>query len=317
MTPTTSMPISSRYVSSSVLAHYCFIISPHVLMIISSVRAFTSASLDDRDTRLCFCLQGVSGSRTYIATQGPLPHTVVDFLRMIWEYGIKVQARRCLRTSASSIFHIRSVTDLIKKKKCIIFLCWSRCVVGISWFWLSRLSQGRGDGLPGVWDGKGRLVPCRQGSFLTCIACFHWPTSTLSISSVILFECVLNFFSPPSPPPPTTRKSVSAIGPRSLDSDLFVDPLPFIVWVLLVCLGWFQTRPQYAVNSLLLGVASYSGLGNWYQAVVVVVSPVAGFRGKQRRFPVKDFTGDFFQCRSSLITTWKSPVVISLQGSQR
>lgn len=42
---------------------------------------------------VCMCLQGVSGSRTYIATQGPLAHTVVDFLRMIWEYGIKVQAQ--------------------------------------------------------------------------------------------------------------------------------------------------------------------------------------------------------------------------------
>lgn len=57
-----------------------------------SVQAFESASFDDSDTRLHFCLQGVSGSRTYIATQGPLPHTVVDFLRMIWEYGIKVHA---------------------------------------------------------------------------------------------------------------------------------------------------------------------------------------------------------------------------------
>lgn len=38
-----------------------------------------------------FHLQGVSGSRAYIATQGPLPHTVLDFLRMLWEYNIQVQ----------------------------------------------------------------------------------------------------------------------------------------------------------------------------------------------------------------------------------
>lgn len=145
MTPTTSMPISSRYVRSSVLAHYCFIISPHLLMIISSVRAFTSASLDDRDTRLCFCPQGVSGSRTYIATQGPLPHTVLDFLRMIWEYGIKVQARRCLRTSASSIFRIRGVMDLHPKKvhyslvlikmRCGYFVILIVTFVPRSWWW--------------------------------------------------------------------------------------------------------------------------------------------------------------------------------------
>lgn len=37
-----------------------------------------------------FCVQGVSGSKAYIATQGPLPHTVVDFLRMLWEYDVQV-----------------------------------------------------------------------------------------------------------------------------------------------------------------------------------------------------------------------------------
>ncbi|TNN33771.1 Tyrosine-protein phosphatase non-receptor type 12 [Liparis tanakae] len=35
-------------------------------------------------------IKGVSGSRAYIATQGPLPHTVLDFLRMLWEYEVKV-----------------------------------------------------------------------------------------------------------------------------------------------------------------------------------------------------------------------------------
>ncbi|KAK1898338.1 Tyrosine-protein phosphatase non-receptor type 12, partial [Dissostichus eleginoides] len=38
---------------------------------------------------------GVSGSRAYIATQGPLPHTVLDFLRMLWEYDIKVVVMAC------------------------------------------------------------------------------------------------------------------------------------------------------------------------------------------------------------------------------
>lgn len=39
-----------------------------------------------------FCVQGVSNSRAYIATQGPLPHTVVDFLRMLWEYKTEVRS---------------------------------------------------------------------------------------------------------------------------------------------------------------------------------------------------------------------------------
>ena len=46
---------------------------------------------DDAEGDLSLCLKGVSGSRAYIATQGPLPHTVLDFLRMIWEYKVEVR----------------------------------------------------------------------------------------------------------------------------------------------------------------------------------------------------------------------------------
>ncbi|XP_075771082.1 tyrosine-protein phosphatase non-receptor type 18 isoform X2 [Pelodiscus sinensis] len=38
-------------------------------------------------------IEGVNSRRCYIATQGPLPHTVLDFWRMIWEY--KVIAMAC------------------------------------------------------------------------------------------------------------------------------------------------------------------------------------------------------------------------------
>lgn len=105
-----------RTCAAAYLLHYFLPLAYNNLKCASVQRA----SFDDTDTRLHFCLQGVSGSRTYIATQGPLPNTVVDFLRMIWEYGIKVHARRRLRTQQSVTVHlsqyafirIRGGTDL-------------------------------------------------------------------------------------------------------------------------------------------------------------------------------------------------------------
>lgn len=37
-----------------------------------------------------FLSQGTDGSQAYIATQGPLPHTLLDFWRLVWEFGVKV-----------------------------------------------------------------------------------------------------------------------------------------------------------------------------------------------------------------------------------
>ncbi|XP_056280104.1 tyrosine-protein phosphatase non-receptor type 22 isoform X2 [Pseudoliparis swirei] len=54
----------------------------------------TTAKNDSEYVNASF-IKGVSGSRAYIATQGPLPHTVLDFLRMLWEYEVKVVIMAC------------------------------------------------------------------------------------------------------------------------------------------------------------------------------------------------------------------------------
>ncbi|KAB0392597.1 hypothetical protein E2I00_016528, partial [Balaenoptera physalus] len=40
-------------------------------------------------------VEGTDGSQAYIATQGPLPHTLLDFWRLIWEFGVKVILMAC------------------------------------------------------------------------------------------------------------------------------------------------------------------------------------------------------------------------------
>ncbi|XP_074019455.1 tyrosine-protein phosphatase non-receptor type 22 [Numenius arquata] len=41
-------------------------------------------------------IKGVYGPRAYIATQGPLPTTVIDFWRMIWEYKVLIVVMACM-----------------------------------------------------------------------------------------------------------------------------------------------------------------------------------------------------------------------------
>uniref|UniRef100_UPI00358EB89E tyrosine-protein phosphatase non-receptor type 22-like n=1 Tax=Myxine glutinosa TaxID=7769 RepID=UPI00358EB89E len=38
---------------------------------------------------------GVNGPQTYIATQGPLPHTISDFWQMIWDYNVQMVIMAC------------------------------------------------------------------------------------------------------------------------------------------------------------------------------------------------------------------------------
>ncbi|XP_054912824.1 tyrosine-protein phosphatase non-receptor type 22 [Poeciliopsis prolifica] len=59
------------------------------------VKLTLTTSKKDSDYINASYIKGVSGPRAYIATQGPLQHTLVDFLRMIWEYNINVIVMSC------------------------------------------------------------------------------------------------------------------------------------------------------------------------------------------------------------------------------
>ncbi|XP_047451289.1 tyrosine-protein phosphatase non-receptor type 22 [Mugil cephalus] len=61
----------------------------------SRVKLSLATSKNSTDYINANFIKGVTGSRAYIATQGPLPHTVLDFLRMIWEYNIEVVVMAC------------------------------------------------------------------------------------------------------------------------------------------------------------------------------------------------------------------------------
>ncbi|XP_044068650.1 tyrosine-protein phosphatase non-receptor type 22 isoform X2 [Siniperca chuatsi] len=60
----------------------------------SRVKLTLTTAKNDTDYINASFIKGVSGSRAYIATQGPLPHTVLDFLRMLWEYNIMKKCER-------------------------------------------------------------------------------------------------------------------------------------------------------------------------------------------------------------------------------
>ncbi|KAG7472097.1 hypothetical protein MATL_G00104960 [Megalops atlanticus] len=59
------------------------------------VKLSLSTSDSDTDYINANFIKGVFKQRAYIATQGPLPHTVLDFWRMIWEYKVEIIVMVC------------------------------------------------------------------------------------------------------------------------------------------------------------------------------------------------------------------------------
>ncbi|KAL4640748.1 tyrosine-protein phosphatase non-receptor type 12-like [Arapaima gigas] len=61
----------------------------------SRVKLSLKTSSEDADYINANFIKGTKGSRAYIATQGPLPNTVIDFWRMNWEYNVKIIIMAC------------------------------------------------------------------------------------------------------------------------------------------------------------------------------------------------------------------------------
>nr|XP_033774556.1 tyrosine-protein phosphatase non-receptor type 22 isoform X2 [Geotrypetes seraphini] len=62
----------------------------------SRVQLSLITSDNDSDYINANFIKGVYGPRGYIATQGPLPHTVLDFWRLIWEYKVLIVVMACM-----------------------------------------------------------------------------------------------------------------------------------------------------------------------------------------------------------------------------
>ncbi|KAG8589546.1 hypothetical protein GDO81_006431 [Engystomops pustulosus] len=62
----------------------------------SRVELSLITSDEDTDYINASFIKGVYGPRAYIATQGPLPSTLVEFWRMIWEYNIGIIVMACM-----------------------------------------------------------------------------------------------------------------------------------------------------------------------------------------------------------------------------
>ncbi|XP_058266528.1 tyrosine-protein phosphatase non-receptor type 22 isoform X2 [Hemibagrus wyckioides] len=61
----------------------------------SRVKLSLITSKNDTDYINANFIRGVFEPTEYIATQGPLPHTVLDFWRMLWEYNVQVIVMAC------------------------------------------------------------------------------------------------------------------------------------------------------------------------------------------------------------------------------
>ncbi|XP_051060327.1 tyrosine-protein phosphatase non-receptor type 18 isoform X3 [Phodopus roborovskii] len=73
-------------------------------------------------------IRGTDGSQAYIATQGPLPQTLLDFWRLVWEFGVKVILMACQETENGRTKETRVNADIILRTLQVTFQKESRSV---------------------------------------------------------------------------------------------------------------------------------------------------------------------------------------------
>ncbi|XP_040150168.2 tyrosine-protein phosphatase non-receptor type 18 isoform X2 [Ictidomys tridecemlineatus] len=115
-------------------------------------------------------IQGADGNQSYIATQGPLPHTLLDFWRLVWEFEIKVILMACRETENGRTKETQLKADIILRTLQVTFQKESRSVHQLQYMsWPDRGVPSNPDHILIMVEEARRLQGCGPGPL--CVHC--------------------------------------------------------------------------------------------------------------------------------------------------